>query len=140
MIRQCFLARTGIQFEVQKLATIGLDSSALYPLVLPRNTIMNMQLNRSSAFLVRTPSSGMSIEVPMVSSEVHGAPQLASADEDEEDMHDATCPANDQLSLNPRKVKSFGDLLRKIFWWDLESSFIVTQKHYSGYGFLKEMT
>lgn len=82
----------------------------------------------------------MSTEAPMVSSEINNASQLASADEDEEDMHDATCPADDQLSLNPRKVKSIGDLLRKIFWWDLESSFIVTQKHYSGYGFLKEMT
>ncbi|KAH8118157.1 hypothetical protein DFH11DRAFT_1687160 [Phellopilus nigrolimitatus] len=36
MIRECFLARTGIQFEADKLIDLGLDPMTLYPRVLRR--------------------------------------------------------------------------------------------------------
>ena len=36
MIRQCFEADTGIQFEAERLRTVGLDYHTLYPNVLPR--------------------------------------------------------------------------------------------------------
>ncbi|KAI5116598.1 hypothetical protein M0805_006776 [Coniferiporia weirii] len=36
MIRECFLARTGIQFEADRLRDIGLDPTTLYPRVVKR--------------------------------------------------------------------------------------------------------
>ena len=36
MIRQCFLVKTGIQFEAEKLRDIGLEPETLYPRVIQR--------------------------------------------------------------------------------------------------------
>ena len=76
MVRQCFLADTGIRFHAAPLRSIGLDPGALYPVVHARPEGLYLR-------------PGMSIP--------DGATTRLS--EEEEDLADALCPIFDQLSL-----------------------------------------
>jgi len=96
MVRQCFLAETGIMFNSKLLARIGLDPGTLYPRVLPRpDPITSRRADRPRT--ASDDSSGMS--------------KVANNDltltEEEEDLEDMLSPINDGLSLS----KS---------WWLLE--------------------
>jgi len=96
MIRQCFLADTGIMFNSQLLAQIGLDPTTLCPDILRRpGAISFARADRSR--IASDASSGM---VTVVNKEV-------ILSEEEEDLADAMSPINDELRVS----KS---------WWLLE--------------------
>ncbi|TFK56427.1 hypothetical protein OE88DRAFT_1669809 [Heliocybe sulcata] len=71
MIRQCFLARTGIMFHGKLLKQIGLDPDSLHPIVKPRPSPINMEIEFGSLGRM--------------------------ANEEEEDLADSLCPLYDEL-------------------------------------------
>jgi len=96
MVRQCFLAGTGIMFNGQLLAEIGLDPGTLHPDVLRRpDPITFERVDRSR--IASDHSSGM---VTIVNKNM-------ILTEEEEDLADILSPINDELALS----KS---------WWFLE--------------------
>ena len=96
MVRQCFLAGTGIMFNAQLLARIGLDPGTLHPHVLRRPDPVTFERADRSR-IASDHSSGM---VTVVNKEM-------ILTEEEEDLADILSPINDELSLS----KS---------WWLLE--------------------
>jgi len=96
MVRQCFLADTGIMFNSQLLAQIGMDTGTLYPNVLRRPDPVTFERADRSR-IASDHSSGM---VTVVNRET-------VLTEEEEDLADILSPINDELSLS----KS---------WWVLE--------------------
>ena len=139
MIRQCFLAETGIQLDVQKLCAIGLDPSVLYPVVLLRNTILKKQFNRSSAFLVHTPDSEVNSDDSLAKSSPHTVP-IQFENEDREEELDAISPLNDPLSLHHREIRSYKDVIRKMFWWNLENAPTISYEKVGRYRLLRGFT
>ncbi|KAI0083381.1 hypothetical protein BDY19DRAFT_900387 [Irpex rosettiformis] len=80
MIRQCFLANTGIRFHTSLLRQVGLDPEGLYPVV----------KERPRAVFVKTPHAlltRLTISPP------------GTLTEEEEDLADALCPIYDQLEV-----------------------------------------
>jgi hypothetical protein len=104
MVRQCFLAETGIMFNRQLLAKTGLDPGALYPNVLPRPNPMTLERADRS----RIASDYGSGTVTVVD-------ERMILTEEEEDLADILSPINDELSLSK-------------FWWLLEI-LPMTNKH-----------
>ena len=96
MVRQCFLADTGIMFNGQLLAQIGLDPGTLYPRVLPRPDPVTFERADRS----RIASDHSTGTVTIVNKEM-------ILSEEEEDLADILSPINDELALS----KS---------WWLLE--------------------
>ena len=96
MIRQCFLADTGIMFNSQLLPQIGLDPGTLYPRVLSRPDPVTFERTDRS----RIASDHSTGTVTIVNKEM-------ILTEEEEDLADILSPINDQLVL----AKS---------WWLLE--------------------
>lgn len=111
MVRQCFLAKTGIMFHRSMFKQIGMEDSTLYPTVIPRpSAIFQSPLPPSPP---GTPDSGKAHSLP--------APQVIKNDpsivaysdggtfisEEQEDLADALCPLYDQLKI-------------KWAWWILE--------------------
>jgi hypothetical protein len=94
MIRECFLAQTGIMFKADGLREVGLDPSTLYPDVLPRPEAL--LLKQADPDRVGYKHGVVSVVEPGV-----------ILTEEEEDLADALSPINDQLSLSP-------------VWWLLE--------------------
>ena len=94
MIRECFLAQTGIMFKADGLREVGLDPSTLYPDVLPRPEAL--LLKQADPDRVGYKRGVVSVVEPGV-----------ILTEEEEDLADALSPINDQLSLSP-------------VWWLLE--------------------
>jgi hypothetical protein len=89
MVRQCFLAETGIMFNRELVARIGLDPGTLYPRVLPRpDSITFEQTDRS-----RIASDHSNGTVTVVD-------KKTILTEEEEDLADILSPINDQLSLS----------------------------------------
>jgi len=102
MVRQCFLADTGIMFNGQLLARVGIDPSTLYPRILPRpDSITFQRADRSR--IASDDNSGM---VTVVNSHL-------TLTEEEEDLADILSPINDELA-------------RSKSWWLLE---IIPLKH-----------
>jgi hypothetical protein len=95
MVRQCFLARTGIMFDSQLLAKIGMDPATLYPHVVPRPDPVTFERADRSR-IASDHSSGL---VAIVNKTM--------LTEEEEDLADILSPINDELALS----KS---------WWFLE--------------------
>jgi len=96
MVRQCFLANTGIMFHGERLKTIGLDPSSLYPIVKTRPPALTME----------------KLDKSRVASEGDGYLTLVNPgeyrlSEEEEDLADALSPIHDQLKLSKP-------------WWILE--------------------
>lgn len=96
MIRQCFLANTGIMFHGQRLKEIGLDSDSLYPHVRVRPPPITID----------------KLEKSKVESQIRGTltlvkPADAQFTEEEEDLADALSPIHDQLDVSRS-------------WWILE--------------------
>ncbi|KAI0094239.1 hypothetical protein BDY19DRAFT_880415 [Irpex rosettiformis] len=95
MIRQCFLANTGIRFHSELLRNIGIDPDSLYPVVKPRPPPM-----------YATPSDVRKEEKDNTKA-ASRAGTLNTLTEEEEDLEDALSPLYDQL-------------LKKKWWWLLE--------------------
>jgi len=108
MIRQCFVANTGIQFYRETFKDIGLDPNTLYPLVLQRPKALAAD---ASAVAKLEKAAGHKAEPTddTFVDEVQASPTAASSfkTEEEEELADALCPHFDQLKLS----KS---------WWILE--------------------
>ncbi|KAI9566395.1 hypothetical protein HD554DRAFT_2117826 [Boletus coccyginus] len=103
MIRQCFLANTGIMFHRSMFKQIGMDDAMLYPHVVERPPPIF-----ETRSLPRTSDSMKAYSVP--------SPQDGTfVNEEQEDLADAVCPLHDQLKL-------------KWWWWILEA--IPQKLHY----------
>ena len=101
MIRQCFLAKTGIQFHRDSFKEVGLDPSTLFPIVksrppalmpsIPVNTDVKGGISRlcSKARSLTHKSHGLLTAVP--------EPPFKS--EEEEELVDAQCKIYDQLKI-----------------------------------------
>ena len=105
MIRQCFLANTGIQFHREAFREIGMDPATILhprPPALKASAYVPPTQNGSSAH-VAEPSEGTVID------EVQASPTAASTfkSEEDEELVDALSPIYDELKL------SWG-------WWILE--------------------
>lgn len=96
MVRQCFLADTGIMFSGTLLTRIGLDPGTLYPRVLRRPDPVTFERTDRSR-IASDHSSGM---VTIVNKEI-------VLTEEEEDLADILSPINDELA-------------RSKSWWLLE--------------------
>ena len=103
MVRQCFLAETGIMFDAQLLAKTGIDPGTLFPTVLSRPDPVTFESADRSRI-----ASDHSGTVTIVDKEM-------ILSEEEEDLADILSPVNDQLSLAK-------------FWWLLEIM-PLTHKH-----------
>ena len=116
MIRQCFLANTGIMFHRSMFKQIGMDPATLYPHVEQRPpAIFQTPPPRSPP---GTPDSLKAYSVPSPQV-IKGDPTIVAysdggtfVSEEQEDLADALCPIYDQLALN-------------LWWWILE---IIPQK------------
>lgn len=132
MIRECFAADSGIQFQAKRLHEIGLDPHSLYPYVKPRPPPLPV----SSIVLPpeehekrkKSPVEDLLCKMCPVIEEAHEAEHAldesnkramdgedsqdsgdchAEVDEEHEELHDALSPHYDQLS-------------EKWTWWLLE--------------------
>ncbi|KIP04112.1 hypothetical protein PHLGIDRAFT_110018 [Phlebiopsis gigantea 11061_1 CR5-6] len=81
MIRQCFLANTGIRFHTQLLHNAGLDPASLYPISPPPRALPLTLRKTTQTRLTALPAGALS--------------------EEEEDLADLLCPIYDQLALAP---------------------------------------
>ena len=99
MVRQCFLAKTGIIFYRSMFKQIGMDEAALYPNVLDRPPPVYQTLPAPSL-------KGYSMPKPHVVHDPTVVPR-AFVSEEQEDLADATCLLHDQLKIAPG-------------WWILE--------------------
>ncbi|KAA1467854.1 hypothetical protein DENSPDRAFT_833006 [Dentipellis sp. KUC8613] len=93
MIRQCFLAETGIQFHRGGFNEIGLDPNSLYPFVVPRPAALY-----ATEDVVNHVQSGHKAEATD-GTLVDGKARSSSLSEEEEDVRDAISPIYDQLVL-----------------------------------------
>ena len=109
MIRQCFLANTGIMFHKDTFFKIGLDPNTVFPKVLPRSPMI-LQDPKIHTIPVPKPTVVEDDRKAVVYTD--GG---AFVNEAEEDLADALCPMYDQLKLAK-------------YWWMLE---MIPQKiHY----------
>lgn len=101
MIRQCFLANTGIMFHKSTFPKVGLDPDTLYPIVLPRPPMILQDRNKHT----------IPVPKPLIISDDRLAVVYSDGErfvnEAEEDLADALSPIYDQLSLAK-------------YWWFLE--------------------
>ena len=101
MIRQCFIANTGIMFHKATFPKVGLDPDTLYPQVLPRPPMI---LQDPEVHTIPVPK-------PLVISDDRKAVVYSDGgfflNEAEEDLADALSPIYDQLDLAK-------------YWWILE--------------------
>ncbi|KAH9932412.1 hypothetical protein B0H21DRAFT_92677 [Amylocystis lapponica] len=95
MIRQCFLANTGIRFHSELLRTIGLDPTKLHP---------DVHIARPPALQAPTDTALVASTDKLVEAL---APDGRTLTEEEEDLVDALCPIYDMLDLAK-------------YWWALE--------------------
>lgn len=102
MIRQCFIADTGIMFHKDTLFKVGLDPATLYPDVhLPRPPMI-FQDPKIHTIPVPEPAELKDDRKAVVYTDGD-----SFVNEEEEDLADALCPMYDQLKLAK-------------FWWILE--------------------
>jgi len=107
MIRQCFLAKTGIRFHSSLFESVGLDYSTLYPVVLDRpEPLFELPADYNRDIKGHKRSDTEISTQTLVNPE--SAPQsLAFLSEEIEDLLDARATIYDQLTLAK-------------FWWILE--------------------
>lgn len=127
MIRQCFLAGSGIQFQADRLHEIGLDPASLYPIVQPRpeplpvSSVVSKQGLKETKKALKNGSfehSHVCSECPplspvldsgsdgsgsgyerSISKGINAQTKIAAANEEHEELHDALSPVFDQLAL-----------------------------------------
>ena len=116
MIRQCFLAKTGIRFHSDLLPALGIQPSALWPEVLKRPpALVNADISSiPSDSLTAVPApdpshSRMSTAGTLVNYADVPPPGSGSGalTEEQEDLLDIRCEVYDQLKL-------------ALYWWVLE--------------------
>ncbi|KAJ3968463.1 hypothetical protein EV361DRAFT_415700 [Lentinula raphanica] len=131
MIRECFKSNTGIMFNSQRLKSVGLDPSTLYPFVTPRlqplsgeNHTIEPIPKKNKSNLWRRASAGVRKLIPgrdtrstsdsttLGSKSLKDGKQSESEKiriltEEEEDLMDVLSPKYDQLKISP-------------LWWLLE--------------------
>jgi hypothetical protein len=122
MIRECFKTATGILFNADGLRSIGLNPSALFPIVLPRPGPKEAKGMKIRAIPKDRPTSITADRGQQEAMLEHYAYPDGTGDamdingkqirclertEEEEELHDAMSPVYDQLSLAPH-------------WWALE--------------------
>ena len=95
MVRQCFLAHTGIRFHSELLKSIGLDPAKLHP---------DVHVERPPAL---APPADPALLADSAKLAAWLAPTGEPLTEEQEDLVDALCPIYDQLVLAPG-------------WWALE--------------------
>jgi hypothetical protein len=101
MIRQCFLAKTGIQFYLKSFKDVGLDPFTLYPIVTKRPPA----LKSSFPTITNVKASGHAAEPTdaNLTDEPHASPTAVSESpfksEEEEELVDAQSKIYDQLQL-----------------------------------------
>ena len=107
MIRQCFLANTGIQFYRKTFKHIGLDPTTLFPFVTPRPPALETSVPR----VAEARAFAHCPDPPHVTlnDQVQASPIAACTfkSEDHEELLDALSPIYDQLKLSKP-------------WWILE--------------------
>ncbi|KAJ7483420.1 hypothetical protein FB451DRAFT_1393527 [Mycena latifolia] len=106
MIRECFKAGTGMIFDTQRLKTLGLDPTTLYPAVVGRAPAPNVK----NARIEPPPRASWLRKVFSRDRPPTPSPELEDPEasvEDQEDLQDALSPMYDQLKLKP-------------LWWILE--------------------
>ncbi|KAG8219249.1 hypothetical protein J3R82DRAFT_88 [Butyriboletus roseoflavus] len=111
MIRQCFLANTGIMFYRSMFKDIGMDDAVLYPHVVDRPPAVFQSPPPQSPSGTLDSLKGYSVPDPQVV--VDDPSVVAYSDggkfvsEEQEDLGDALCRSYDQLKIAP-------------YWWILE--------------------
>ena len=109
MIRQCFLANTGIMFHKDTFYKIGMDPSTVFPKVLPRPPII---LQDPKVHPIPVPKPVVVFDDRKAVVYTDGG---SFVNEAEEDLADALSPMYDELKLSK-------------YWWALE---MIPQKiHY----------
>jgi hypothetical protein len=105
MIRECFIANTGIQFHREAFTEIGLDPGTLYPFVVPRPP----PLVATAAVVSKSAHAAEATDSTLLTDEVQASPTAAGSfkTEEREELADALCPLFDQLKLSKA-------------WWILE--------------------
>jgi len=101
MIRQCFIAKTGIMFHKATFPKVGLDPATLYPEVLPRPPMI-LQDRKKHTIPVPRPLVVSDDRMAVVYSDGN-----CFINEGEEDLADALSPIYDQLKIAK-------------YWWILE--------------------
>jgi hypothetical protein len=101
MIRQCFIAKTGIQFHREAFTDIGLDPAALHPFVADRPAA----IKPSAAKVAEVMASAHAVEATdatLTEDAEDASPTSASnfKTEEEEELADALSPIYDQLKLS----------------------------------------
>ncbi|KAI0688127.1 hypothetical protein BC835DRAFT_1408164 [Cytidiella melzeri] len=130
MIRQCFLANTGIRFYAELLRSIGIEPASLYPVVktrpppiyaTPSSDVGGNKLNKrtpsekrttkkarlAASVLPSSTSDSLGIDTSGSNVQVVVDQSARVLTEEEEDLEDALSPVYDQLQ-------------RKKAWWVLE--------------------
>lgn len=77
MVRECFRANTGIQFQAERVRDIGLDPASLYPIVKERPGPLQPRYHHLNTV----------------------APRVPATSEEEHDVHDSLSPMHDQLTV-----------------------------------------
>ncbi|KAK7464107.1 hypothetical protein VKT23_006271 [Stygiomarasmius scandens] len=152
MIRQTFLANTGIMFHREMLRDVGLDPATLWPVVHPRPTAVR-SLDHSSALRAAGAASVSESQIPTQSQSsssrtdgVHRT-RLRSiflqnfTSEEEEDYKDALSGINDELEsvkawwileLLPQRVKyqnEKDEWVERVAWGNLGRARHLPKKH-----------
>jgi len=128
MIRQCFLANTGIQFYRESFKDIGLDPNTLYPFVTPRPPALKAE----ESVISQLKASAHNVEptdATLTDDEVQASPTTASTfkSEEDEELVDALCPIYDELKLSKtwwileilplrHRMQSRSDMLWNSYW------------------------
>jgi hypothetical protein len=127
MIRQCFLANTGVRFHGKLLHSIGLDPATLYPIVKPRPPALfhpptstalvtaatlegtNKLTDTARTLVIPTDTCSADATSDTVALGYNNVQpeSIGLLCEEEEDLADALCRSYDQLRLAP-------------LWWILE--------------------
>ena len=107
MIRQCFLAKTGIQFHRDSFKDIGLDVNTIFPVVLDRPPALKPSASDVADF--KPTSHAAEPTDGTLTDDVPASPTAASTfkTEEDEELADALSPIYDELKL----AKG---------WWTLE--------------------
>ncbi len=107
MIRQCFLADTGIQFYRKTFKHIGLDPTTLYPFVTPRTSAL--EASASCVAEARASTHCPDPTLATLNDQAQASPIAACTfkSENHEELLDALSPIYDQLELSKA-------------WWILE--------------------
>jgi hypothetical protein len=99
MIRECFLAKTGIQFHLESFKGIGLDHTTLYPSVIPQSK--PLKPSPSTVTELRAAHKAEATDDTLTDNETQGSPLAASTfkSEADEELADILSPIYDELKL-----------------------------------------